>query len=882
MNALARGTLCLALTLSFSSSLHAAACSRTSRAGLSNLAEAVLSSIETTPGVVGNSPVPLAKILSLCNRFDGMYVDGPNLFTAAKNMIALADHEVDMALYQWELDADAVRLIGEGLISAQQRRSDVDPLLVRIIVDDVEELSLGRPINQLYDSQKLWVQMGLDLSKVHIQLGTCPRFSFISANLHDKLIVVDASRVLVTGANVQPVHNPPTPWHDSATLLQGAVGQSALAAFEHTWINDAYHWECQPEGLSNDCDKRDSHYPQPSRPWMPAFGASKPGDIPVLAVGRKKEVPPADNTNNPQDIAWLTVMRLATSYIHIESPNLNDDAFRDAVVDAVNRGVTVQLIAALGFNQTLSDLPSQGGDNVEVMGDLRHRTGNSDRFQVRWYRYSASAVDPIHGNGPRANHTKYMSVDGRVAVVGSGNMETPAWNWSHEFNVLIDDPTITAALESTLFVPDWNKSLGSYVELYEGNGASQNLVCPLSVTASRSQSLSNTPACSNDEARSILLVDVPAGKVLRFYDDAGFHYQDDDWTEILVKRAVTRKVVASFETSFEDADVRVIAHRDDGLDGKASSFDVASTAVGAVLDLYEGNNATQNLVCSNRVTGTRTINLTQDAYCDNDEARSLKLYDFPPDKVLFIYDNSGGSTGDDWALVVPQRTVREATVGTFETSSQTADVRVCAFYHDNLDGKVSRVRIGDRSEAYGLCGVTAPCVCGEASCSPVTAAYISHYTGADCTGQESYYTPYFNSDGVRRSWDGGGCAGTTLSTVTNRSWKGTNGVCNNAWPGGNTLSGFVRIYRCNCGEASCRAVTAAYISHFTGAGCTGQEYYYTPYFNSDGIRRSWDGNGCVGDLLRTVTVKSWKSSAGVCTDAWPAGNTLSNFVRVYR
>lgn len=90
---------------------------------------------------------------------------------------------------------------------------------------------------------------------------------------------------------------------------------------------------------------------------------------------------------------------------------------------------------------------------------------------------------------------------------------------------------------------------------------------------------------------------------------------------------------------------------------------------------------------------------------------------------------------------------------------------------------------------------TAQAACPEASCTLVQNAYISHYTGANCTGQESYYTPYFNSDGIRRSWDGQGFYGGTLSTVTNRSWKGTDGTCHNDWPSGNTLSGFVRVYR---------------------------------------------------------------------------------------
>ncbi len=185
-----------------------------------------------------------------------------------------------------------------------------------------------------------------------------------------------------------------------------------------------------------------------------------------------------------------------------------------------------------------------------------------------------------------------------------------------------------------------------------------------------------------------------------------------------------------------------------------------------------------------------------------------------------------------------------------------------------------------------LSGGGAGCTpCGEASCNGVQAPYISHFTAAGCTGAESYYTPYFGSDGIRRSWDGGGCAGTAPQTVTNRSWRDAAGTCHDDWPSGNTLSGFVAVYRshpCHCGEGSCSPVQAAYISHFTGAGCTGTESYYTPYFGADGTLRSWDGQGCTGTTPRTVTNRSWKGTDGQCHDDWPGGNTLSGFVSIYR
>jgi len=90
---------------------------------------------------------------------------------------------------------------------------------------------------------------------------------------------------------------------------------------------------------------------------------------------------------------------------------------------------------------------------------------------------------------------------------------------------------------------------------------------------------------------------------------------------------------------------------------------------------------------------------------------------------------------------------------------------------------------------------TAQAACGEASCVPAQSAYISHYTGANCDGTESYYLPYDGYAYQCRPWDGAGDCGTIRRTVTNYSYR-YNGVCYaNAWPSGNTLSDFVTVYR---------------------------------------------------------------------------------------
>lgn len=221
-------------------------------------------------------------------------------------------------------------------------------------------------------------------------------------------------------------------------------------------------------------------------------------------------------------------------------------------------------------------------------------------------------------------------------------------------------------------------------------------------------------------------------------------------------------------------------------------------------------------------------------------------------------------------------------------------------FHDAVSDKATGTWVNQRTSQSGSASMpqwlvknlddafstsTSSSPCGEATCVPAQGAYISHFTSADCTGTESYYLPYDGYAYSCRTWDGNGQCGTIHRTVTNVSYK-YNGSCYNAWPSGNTLSDFVTVYRgggtsSGCGEASCLPAQAAYISHFTGAGCTGTESYYLPYDGYAYSCRTWDGNGQCGTIHRTVTNVSYKYN-GACYDAWPGGNTLSDFVTVYR
>ena len=117
-------------------------------------------------------------------------------------------------------------------------------------------------------------------------------------------------------------------------------------------------------------------------------------------------------------------------------------------------------------------------------------------------------------------------------------------------------------------------STGAYaqtIELFEGRNAGQDRVCELRLSNGRHTSVNfkKHSRCDNDEAKSAVLRNMPRGRVIRLYDSPSAK-TNDDWVEIRTNRPIQRAVVPSFESSFRNADLTVVYHRDNGLNGKVS------------------------------------------------------------------------------------------------------------------------------------------------------------------------------------------------------------------------------------------------------------------------------------------------------------------------
>lgn len=111
------------------------------------------------------------------------------------------------------------------------------------------------------------------------------------------------------------------------------------------------------------------------------------------------------------------------------------------------------------------------------------------------------------------------------------------------------------------------------LQLFEGNGCTQDLHCQFNPGSPLRINFKHG-ACANDDVRSMRLINVQAGSVIRVFDNPDGK-RNDDWTEIKVLRRVADLCLASFQQNITNQpDLVVVYHSDNGLDGKVSRLEI--------------------------------------------------------------------------------------------------------------------------------------------------------------------------------------------------------------------------------------------------------------------------------------------------------------------
>jgi len=402
-------------------------------------------------------------------------IDGPEIFQGMADMIADAKFDVNFQTYVWEHDADPTAKILEGIKRLEQNRKRAGataPVAVRILAD-AQAIGAGseKPEPQRAKIRTALAAVDLDRRYVTTEVATYNHMRL--GALHSKVLVVDGNKAILTGANPQKHHNAPTPWHDAGFVLEGQVGQALRSEFKHVWEDRSEVRTCKrnrtaargalPRHTARDrprCTTRGEDLP-PLPDWAKTAPA---GCMPMMLATRSADGWfTSDRLDNTQDQALLAMLEHAEDHVNLETPNLNDNEFKDALIEAIVDGLDVNVVLSKGFNDGSKTRMFHDGTNEENLEELYERlrkrgvSNPCERLQVRWYSHDGQTA--VVGNGPHSSHTKYTSADGQIAFVGSANLDEQAINHSREVNVVIDDAKTTAEWNNRLFWNDFNRGI---------------------------------------------------------------------------------------------------------------------------------------------------------------------------------------------------------------------------------------------------------------------------------------------------------------------------------------------------------------------------------------------------------------------------------------
>ena len=351
---------------------------------------------------------------------------------------------------------------------------------------------------------------------------------------HSKTIVVDRHMAMVTGANFIDYHHvseEKTPMGSELMVDHGFVvsGEPALGLaneFYTLWHKNKGKIQGRAVELGGNV-KADEMYPWDERPYPKKEinsvieflkGNKVTGPILVGNVGkdsdgrrRKKE-----STINPQNAAFRAIMKNAKSHINIASPSLNSLEFMELIVKALERGVDVNFLLSKNY-QDFNKLYQEGGTNYDAVkwinkrwkklkkrrvrtpintlldlweGLLKNPKGKKiGNFTVTWfvtrggnlsgrdvskrYRFTTRFREKFWNH----NHTKYLSADNQVSLVGSANIDEQSWYNSREANIVIDNYKVSKSWCEKAFKTDFLKGLKWGRQLWEGEPCWVNSQC---------------------------------------------------------------------------------------------------------------------------------------------------------------------------------------------------------------------------------------------------------------------------------------------------------------------------------------------------------------------------------------------------------------------
>ncbi len=332
-----------------------------------------------------------------------LFVDGDQALPEILKQIDSATKSIQYETYKFAPGDAVSEKVAERLLAAKQRGVDV-----KLLVDGIgsrEWITSNKTLNKLRSG-------GVDV-KVFNPVSAGNALNLTNRN-HRKSIVVDQSVMdgglafvggMNTGDRYMGDKSVKGRYHDVVMKMEGPAVAEVNASFWDTWQlagGDVPSWAFE-------------------NPNKPALDKRSGGQ-------RVRVIAHEGAGDNRIMRAYTTLINDAKSHINVENGFPMSDEVVGALVSAAQRGVKVRYIVGADFGM-LGQLAAKNYGRLLDAG-------------VEIYEY------------PTAVHTKSMSIDGRVATIGSANMDNMALLQNREIVAVMDDPTWVKDYEARFFDQD--------------------------------------------------------------------------------------------------------------------------------------------------------------------------------------------------------------------------------------------------------------------------------------------------------------------------------------------------------------------------------------------------------------------------------------------
>ncbi|KAI7760780.1 hypothetical protein ACKAV7_003413 [Fusarium commune] len=411
--------------------------------------------------------------------------------------ILSAKHSVQLITCYWAASPslDAIRDTFEKLATARIEANVKEPLRITIGFSSFGLFQkLFHPASRegyVYDPSK-WPKLGLPdqqlLRNANIDLTVKSIFFTPISLMHPKFVIVDGTRAWVPSCNVSWER-----WFEGCVEVEGAIVDRLLAFYDRVWgHNDEPQRQPGPE-VHMQIDRRAPDRLQANSEASATQSIDFPASGPVPTIflpsphhrnPRFSFFPFLSKTHPPMtplNAALLTLFNNAQRRITILTPNVTSWPVVESLLDALARGVDVQLRTSKGM-MLIEQLVTAGTTTswclrkfIQRYNALLNQPRSSDpeaqsptpgKLEIFYYKQLDARRD--EEDEPVVSHFKMTLVDDEYLVLGSGNMDRASWWTSQEIGLLFYVPGFSGqhlwndVLEKrteVLFQPDHPKRL---------------------------------------------------------------------------------------------------------------------------------------------------------------------------------------------------------------------------------------------------------------------------------------------------------------------------------------------------------------------------------------------------------------------------------------